>query len=172
MIISRRSALATTFAGVIAAPLPRAQARPFRIGVLNDQSGFYADSGGLGGVTAVQMAVKDFGGSVLGRPIEILSADHQNKPDIGSAVARRWFDAEGVDVIVDPAENSHRLGGATGRERTRQDHAGDWRRGASADRPTLLADQRAMDLQVLRHRQDRGGTGLGRGWQHLILHHG
>ncbi len=100
-MISRRSALATTFAGMIATPHARAQARPFRIGVLNDQSSFYADSGGLGGVTAVQMAVKDFGGSVLGRPIEILSADHQNKPDIGSAVARRWFDAEGVDVIVD-----------------------------------------------------------------------
>ncbi len=100
-MISRRSALATTIAGVAYAPLARAQARPLRIGVLNDQSSFYADSGGLGGIAAVQMAVQDFGGAVLGRPIEILSADHQNKADIASAVARQWFDTQGVEVIVD-----------------------------------------------------------------------
>lgn len=79
----------------------RAEVRPLRIGVLNDRSGFYADSGGAGGVTAVRMAVGDFGLSVLGMPIEILSADHQNKADIASSIARKWFDADGVDMIVD-----------------------------------------------------------------------
>jgi branched-chain amino acid transport system substrate-binding protein len=54
-----------------------------RIGVLNDQSGLYADLGGPGSVTAARMAVEDFGGSVLGKPIEIISADHQNKADVG-----------------------------------------------------------------------------------------
>lgn len=100
-MISRRLAVASTFAAALGSGVARAEGKPLKIGVLNDQSSFYADSGGLGGVVAVHMAVEDFGGTVLGRPIEILSADHQNKADIASTVAREWFDAEGVDVIVD-----------------------------------------------------------------------
>ena len=61
---------------------------PLRIGVLNDMSGIYADIAGPGSVTAARMAVEDFGGTVLGRPIEILVGDHQNKPDIGAVIAR------------------------------------------------------------------------------------
>jgi branched-chain amino acid transport system substrate-binding protein len=72
-----------------------------KIGVLNDQSGLYADIGGSGSVLAAKMAVEDFGGSVLGKRVEVISADHQNKPDVGSAIARRWFDTEKVDAIVD-----------------------------------------------------------------------
>lgn len=72
-----------------------------KIGVLNDQSGLYADLSGSGSVVAAKMAVDDFGGSVLGAPIEIISADHQNKPDIGSTIARRWFDVDKVDAITD-----------------------------------------------------------------------
>ncbi len=72
-----------------------------KIGVLNDASGAYADLGGKGSVLAAQMAVEDFGGTVLGKPIEIVSADHQNKADIGAAVARQWFDAEHVDMAID-----------------------------------------------------------------------
>jgi branched-chain amino acid transport system substrate-binding protein len=72
-----------------------------KIGVLNDQSGVYADLGGKGSVEAAKMAVEDFGGKVLGKPIEVIFADHQNKPDVGSAIARKWFDEDGVDVIVD-----------------------------------------------------------------------
>jgi branched-chain amino acid transport system substrate-binding protein len=71
-----------------------------RIGVLNDQSGLYADLGGPGSVVAARMAVEDFGGSVLGKPVEIVVADHQNKADIGAAIARRWFDAEHVDMAI------------------------------------------------------------------------
>jgi branched-chain amino acid transport system substrate-binding protein len=71
-----------------------------RIGVLNDQSGLYADLGGPGAVVAARMAVEDFGGGVLGTPVEIVVADHQNKADIGAAIARRWFDAEKVDMAI------------------------------------------------------------------------
>ena len=72
-----------------------------KIGVLNDQSGMYADLSGQGSVIAARMAAEDFGGSVLGRPIEIIFADHQNKPDVGAAIAGRWYEAEHVDAIVD-----------------------------------------------------------------------
>jgi len=72
-----------------------------KIGVLNDQSGLYSDLSGPGSTIAAKMAVEDFGGTVLGKPIEVVSADHQNKPDVGSAIARRWIDTEKVDVIVD-----------------------------------------------------------------------
>ena len=71
-----------------------------RIGVLNDQSGLYADLGGPGSVVAARMAVEDAGGSVLGKPVEIVFADHQNKSDIGVAVARQWFDVGKVDMAI------------------------------------------------------------------------
>ncbi len=72
-----------------------------RIGVLTDMTGFYSDLAGPGSVLAVKMAVADFGGKVLGKPIEVVSADHQNKPDIASNIARKWFDEGGVDAVVD-----------------------------------------------------------------------
>jgi len=71
-----------------------------KIGVLNDQSGLYADLGGPGSVTAARMAVEDAGGSVLGKPVEIVVADHQNKADVGVAIARRWFEDENVDMAI------------------------------------------------------------------------
>ena len=77
-----------------------------RLGVLNDQSGLYADIGGQGSVTAARMAVEDFGGTVLGKPIEVVFADHQNKPDVGSNITRQWIDQDGVDVIVDVPTSS------------------------------------------------------------------
>ncbi len=75
-------------------------ARPTKIGILNDMSSAYADSQGVGSVVAAQLAVDDFSAK-LGVPIEIVSADHQNKPDAGAAIARRWIDTENVDVIMD-----------------------------------------------------------------------
>jgi len=72
-----------------------------KIGILNDQSGLYADLGGQGSVTAAKMAAEEFGGKVNGVPIEVIFADHQNKPDIGSGIATKWYDVDGVDVIVD-----------------------------------------------------------------------
>lgn len=71
-----------------------------KIGVLADMGGVYADICGKGCVTAVEMAVEDFGGTVLGKPIEIVSADDQNKPDIGSAKAREWVESQNVDAIT------------------------------------------------------------------------
>ena len=72
-----------------------------KIGVLNDQSSLYADLAGQGSVVAARMAVEDFGADKKGLKVEIVSADHQNKADVGSQVARQWFDADKVDVIVD-----------------------------------------------------------------------
>ena len=97
-------ALAMLLGGVTAAqadPLPT-----FRIGVLNDQSGLYADIAGPGSVEAARMAVEDFKPEAKGFRVEVLSADHQNKPDIGAAIARQWFDVNQVDAIVDVPTSS------------------------------------------------------------------
>jgi branched-chain amino acid transport system substrate-binding protein len=72
-----------------------------RIGILTDMTGIYSDLSGMGAVEAVRMAAEDFGGKVLGKPIEVIHGDHQNKPDIGANLARRWFDTGGVDLIQD-----------------------------------------------------------------------
>jgi branched-chain amino acid transport system substrate-binding protein len=72
-----------------------------KIGVLNDMSGLYADLGGPGSVVAAKMAAEEFGNKVAGMPIEIVGADHQNKPDIGSGIATKWIDVDGVDAILD-----------------------------------------------------------------------
>jgi branched-chain amino acid transport system substrate-binding protein len=74
---------------------------PFVLGIMNDQSGPYADLAGPSSVQAVRMAIEDFGGAVLGKKIELLVADHQNKVDIGMAIAREWYDAKDVRVIFD-----------------------------------------------------------------------
>jgi hypothetical protein len=72
-----------------------------RIGILNDQSGPYADFGGKTSVDAARMAVEDMGGKVLGKSIKVIIGDHQNKPDIASAIARRWIDVDGVSAIAE-----------------------------------------------------------------------
>jgi branched-chain amino acid transport system substrate-binding protein len=72
-----------------------------RIGVLNDQSGVFATYQGIGSVVAAQMAVEDYGGKAAGKPVEVVSADHQNKTDIGVAIARRWYENESIDAIFD-----------------------------------------------------------------------
>jgi branched-chain amino acid transport system substrate-binding protein len=83
-----------------------AQPAPVKIGILTDMSGNYADVGGAGSVTAAEMAVADFGKTVLGRPIQVISADHQNKADIGGTIARKWIDIEHVTAIVDLVNSS------------------------------------------------------------------
>lgn len=96
--------LSSILMAISLAVLPSAMARAqdaVKIGVLNDQSGNYAEFGGLGSVEAARMAIEDFGGTVLGKPIELVAADHQNKPDIAAALARRWYDADGVTAIAD-----------------------------------------------------------------------
>ena len=81
--------------------LTQARAEAFVIGVLNDQSGPYADASGPGGAEIARMAIEDFGGSVLGKPIELLVADHQNKVDVGLQIARKWYDENGARAIFD-----------------------------------------------------------------------
>ena len=80
-----------------------------KIGLLLDMTGPYADTGGAGSVLAAQMAAEDFGGTVLGKPIEVIAADHQNKPDVASAKAREWFDTQEVDAITDVAASGTAL---------------------------------------------------------------
>jgi branched-chain amino acid transport system substrate-binding protein len=77
-----------------------------KIGVLTDMSSLYADATGKGSLAAVQMAVEDYGGKVKGKPVEVIAADHQNKPDIGVAIARNWYDNEKVDAIFDVPTSS------------------------------------------------------------------
>ena len=97
-IIQLASAALAAYGLLAGAP---ASAQGVKIGVLNDQSGTFADYGGKGSVEAAKMAIEDFGGSVLGEKIELINADHQNKADLASAIARRWYDVEGVDMITD-----------------------------------------------------------------------
>src|SRR6187399_1144011 len=81
-------------------------AQGVKIGILNDQSGVYADYGGKWSFEAAKMAAEDFGGSVLGQKIEVISADHQNKPDLATSIARRWYEVEGVDMITELTTSS------------------------------------------------------------------
>ena len=119
----RRGAEALRFA-LLAALAVAAPARAqlsdgvVRIGVLNDQSGLFADLAGPGSVEAARMAVADFGGTVLGRPVEVLAGDHQNRPDVGSALARRWYDNDRVDVVMDIPNSGVALAVQGGRGRS------------------------------------------------------
>ncbi|WP_374251530.1 ABC transporter substrate-binding protein [Xanthobacter sp.] len=97
-------ALAVTLSGLGGAA--QAADKPVKIGVLTDMSGIYSDFGGPGSVLAARMAAEDFGGKVGGAPVEIVAADHQNKADVGSSIARRWFDQDGVEAIADVPTSS------------------------------------------------------------------
>ena len=110
MRLSRVAIIAAALMISAAAQMEIAQAQisgdTVKIGILNDMSGLYADLGGQGSVEAARMAVADFGDNVNGKKIEIISADHQNKPDVGGAIARQWYDNDGVDAIVDVPTSS------------------------------------------------------------------
>src|SRR5450756_1051248 len=95
------SLLLGTALSLASAGYAAAQDKTVKIGALSDQSGLYADLGGPGSTLAAQMAVEDSGLAAKGWKIDIISGDHQNKPDIGTAIARQWFDVDKVDVIVD-----------------------------------------------------------------------
>jgi branched-chain amino acid transport system substrate-binding protein len=102
--------------GVAAAPLARpaiiraqSASKPVKIGLLSDMGGVYRDVGGPGNKVATELAIEDFGGMVLDRPIEVLQADDQNKPDVSAALAREWIDNQGVDVLADGAASSSGL---------------------------------------------------------------
>ncbi len=104
------TALATLVASaLLVTPTSAQNAKPFRIGALVDMSGIYSAHGGPGMVTAVNMAIEDFGGKVLGRPIEVLSANYQNKVDIAAARAREWYDRDDVNVIIESTDSAAAL---------------------------------------------------------------
>jgi branched-chain amino acid transport system substrate-binding protein len=108
MTISRRTLLSAT-AAATALPLVRARAQgapTIRIGVLNDQSGPYTNTGGITSVICTKQALEDFGVSAKGLNVEVISADHQNKPDLAVSITRQWFDRDGVDVLLDVPTSS------------------------------------------------------------------
>jgi branched-chain amino acid transport system substrate-binding protein len=96
-----QSLLLGTALSLASAGFAAAQDKTVKIGALSDQSGLYADLGGPGSTLAAQMAMEDSGLTAKGWKIDIISGDHQNKPDVGTSIARQWFDVEKVDVIVD-----------------------------------------------------------------------
>jgi branched-chain amino acid transport system substrate-binding protein len=105
MKLSRRSVLTAATAASLPLIRPaRAQASSLKIGVLNDQSGPYTNTGGLTSVACVKQAVEDFGSH--GFDVEVITADHQNKPDLASSITRQWFDREGVDMLIDVPTSS------------------------------------------------------------------
>src|ERR1017187_926916 len=95
------SLLLGTALSLAAGSFALAQDKTVKIGALSDQSGLYADLGGPGSTLAAQMAVEDSGLAAKGWKIDVISGDHQNKPDVGTAIARQWFDVDKVDAIVD-----------------------------------------------------------------------
>jgi branched-chain amino acid transport system substrate-binding protein len=111
----RRSAVIATGAALLLACAFAAQAQEkisdgvVKMGMLEDMSSIYADITGVGAVTAAKMAVEDFGGKVLGKPIEVIAADHLNKADIASAMAREWFNNQHVDALMDVAASATAL---------------------------------------------------------------
>ncbi len=101
--------LAGTLSLASAVPTTAQAQTPYKIGLILDMSGPYADITGEGSATAARMAVADFGGKVLGRPIEVVVVDHQNKADVAAATARQWFDSDGVEAILDVAASATAL---------------------------------------------------------------
>jgi len=106
MTISRRALLTTTAATALPLVRARAQTPVLKIGVLNDQSGPYMNTGGPTSVICCKQAVEEFGGAAKGMTVEVVTADHQNKPDLASSITRQWIDRDGVDVILDVPTSS------------------------------------------------------------------
>jgi branched-chain amino acid transport system substrate-binding protein len=106
MAVLRKMTAAVALAFVAGGAQAQISGNVIKIGVMNDMSGLYADIGGPGSVIAARMAVEDFGAAKKGMKVEVLAADHQNKPDVGSTLARQWYDVDGVDVIVDVPTSS------------------------------------------------------------------
>ncbi len=160
-------------AGCLAAGVAQAQISDdvVKIGVLTDMSSLYSDLAGPGSIIAAKMAVADFGGKVAGKPIEIISADHLNKPDVGSNIARQWIDQDHVDAIVDVPTSSVAL---AVQDVTKEKGKIFLMSGAGVVRPHrqgVLADRRALDLRHLcagaRHRRRARQAGR----RQLVLHH-
>ena len=171
MSLTRRAMLGAT--AVAALPrLGRAQATPtIKLGVLNDMSGPYRDDGGPNGVICCKQALIDFGVPGKGFNVEVIFADHQNKPDVGAGIARQWIDQDGVDAIVDVPTSSVGLGGEPGVPREEQGDAELRHRHVRPDRQAVQPEHHPLDLRHLHagevHRRRHGEAGR----RHLVLHH-
>lgn len=108
-ILSTLLTTALLSAGIMTSSVQAQDVKPFRIGAMVDMSGTYSALGGPGMVNVIKMAAEDFGGKVLGRPIEILSANYQNKVDIASARARQWYDQDDVKMIIESSDSASAL---------------------------------------------------------------
>jgi branched-chain amino acid transport system substrate-binding protein len=102
----KRTVIAAALAALAGAANAQVSDGVIKIGVMNDMSGLYADIAGPGSVVAAKMAVEDFGAAKKGMKVEVVGADHQNKPDVGSSIANQWYDVDKVDVIVDVPTSS------------------------------------------------------------------
>jgi branched-chain amino acid transport system substrate-binding protein len=130
-----------------------------KIGVITDMNGPLSSATGRGSVEAARMAAEEFGFSINGRPIEILSADHQNKPDIGASIVRQWFDVEHVNVAADIANSA--VGFAIVEiARPRNKIRFDWRWIFGLYRKGLCADQHPLDVGYLRRVDGYGESGF------------
>ena len=148
-MVLRHFGFATCAAGAMWLQAPCVQAQvsgeKVKIGVLADMSGLYSDLSGIGSVVATQMAAEDFGGSVLGKKIEVVSADHQNKPDIGSNIARHWIDRKAsMPLSTFPCRRLRLRFSKLRRKEPRSSHL--VLRIFRFDGQILLSDQRALDL--------------------------
>ena len=134
-----------------------------KIGVLTDMSGPFADQVGAGSVAAAKLAAQDFAPESGGLAVEVVSADHQNKPDVGSGIARRWLDQEGVDAIVDLPNSGVALAVVGRRRRTPPRRAGLQRDELGHHRQGLPAHDGAMGERHLgagqEHRARPGTAG-------------
>ena len=108
-LFSTLMAAAIVSAGTLTGAAQAQDAKPFRLGAMVDMSGIYSTLGGQGMVNSVKMAAEDFGGKVLGRPIEVLAANYQNKVDIASARAREWIDRDDVQMIIESSDSASAL---------------------------------------------------------------
>ena len=141
----RQPAVLAVLLGAAASAQAEIKSDAIRIGVVTDMSGVFATAMGPGSVEAARMAAEDFGGAINGKPIVILQADHQNKPDVASAIVREWFDRDGVQAVADGGSSAAALAiqEVTRAKGRRVSHLGRRRRGA--DRFRVRADQRAVD---------------------------
>jgi Periplasmic binding protein len=126
-----------------------AQISSLKIGVLTDMSGVYADPTGPGSVFPARQAVQDFLAGRTGNNIEVIAGDHQNKPDIGSAIANRWIDVDKVDVIVDVPTSSVAFCSERHRQSQEQGFPRLRRGGIGPERITVFAQHRPLDLRYL-----------------------
>ncbi len=154
-----------------AARTPRFPTASIKIGVMNDQSGTYADLAGPGSVVAARMAVEDFGAAKKGMKVEIVVADHQNKPEVGSSIARQWFDVDKVDLIVDVPTSSVVLAvNQVAREKNKVLIVST---GATVDLTGqgVHAELGSLDLRYVVARQRHRHRGSERRRQHVVLPH-